>query len=106
MTKIVPIVLIVIGLFLWRLPARSRFKRTNQYGVEEFKSYGHMRGRRLFESLARFSGAILILFGIGQFIVPAKYSYSHIAQPVSEEPVSKDPARHHGHGHGHGHGNG
>jgi len=99
-TKIVPIVLIVIGLFLWRLPARSRFKRTNQYGVEEFKSYGHMRGRRLFESLARFSGAILILFGIGQFIVPEKYSYSHIAQPVSEGPVSKDPVRHHGHGHG------
>jgi hypothetical protein len=97
-TKIVPIVVIVIGLFMWRFPARSRFNRTNQYGVEEFTSYGHMRGRRFFEGLIRFSGAILILSGIGQFIVPEKYSYSHIGQPVSEEPVSKEPARHHGHG--------
>jgi hypothetical protein len=97
-TKIVPIVVIVIGLFMWRFPARSRFNRTNQYGVEEFTSYGHMRGRRFFEGLIRFSGAILILFGIGQFIVPERYSYSHIGQPVSEEPVSKEPARHHGHG--------
>jgi hypothetical protein len=97
-TKIVPIVLIVVGIFLWRFPARSRFNRTNQYGVEEFKSYGHMRGRRLFEGLIRFSGAILILLGSGQVIVPEKYSYSHIAQPISEEPGSKEPTRHHEHG--------
>ena len=98
MTKIVPIVLIVIGLFMWRFPARSRFNRTNRYGVEEFTSYGHMRGRRFFEGLIRFSGAVLILLGIGQFIVPEKYSYSHIGQPVGDEPDSREPARHHGHG--------
>jgi hypothetical protein len=68
--KIIPVLLIVAGLAAWRYPKRRAFDRRNQFGVEEFKSYGHMRRSRSFERLMSLAGVILILVGIGRMLVP------------------------------------
>lgn len=101
MTKFVPIVLILIGLALWRFPARSSFNRRNQYGVEMFESYGHMRRRRSFEGLIRFLGVILLLVGFGRFIVPDRFGFSHLYGPGSQVPATPAPTKHHRHEHTH-----
>ncbi len=39
------------GLFLVYWGKKRRYERTNIYGKEQFKSYGHKAGSRLFDSL-------------------------------------------------------
>ncbi|WP_242140707.1 hypothetical protein [Sphingomonas sp. TREG-RG-20F-R18-01] len=97
MTKIIPVALILIGILMWRYPARASFNRRNQYGVEIFKSYGNMRTRRLFEGLIRFAGAILLLVGVGQFFVPKQYSLSNLPRPGNPSPKAAEPTQHHRH---------
>ncbi len=46
MTHNLWVILGLAGLIVFRYPARLVFNRRNQYGVEEFASYGHMRRRR------------------------------------------------------------
>lgn len=97
MTKIIPVALILIGILMWRYPARASFNRRNQYGVEIIKSYGNMRTRRLFEGLIRFAGALLLLAGVGQFIVPKQYSLSNLPRPGNPSPGAAEPTQHHRH---------
>jgi hypothetical protein len=54
-----------------------------------------MRTRRLFEGLIRFGGAILLLVGIGQFIVPKQYSLSNLPRPGNPSPEAAEPTQHH-----------
>jgi hypothetical protein len=94
-TKIIPIALILLGIFMWKYPARASFNRRNEHGVEIFKSYGDMQMRRLFAVLVRLGGAILLLVGVGQFIVPKQYSLSNIAHPGSVPPEAAKSTPHH-----------
>ena len=83
MTKIIPIVLILLGLFMWRFPARASFKRRNEHGVEIFSSYDGMRSRRSFEGLIRVVGLFVLLAGLGHLIVPAEFGLFNLAHPGS-----------------------
>jgi hypothetical protein len=83
MSKIIPIIMILVGLFMWRFPARSAFQRRNENGIEIFKSYDRMRARRSFEGLIRIVGAVVLLAGLGHLIVPSEFSLFNLAHPGS-----------------------
>ena len=67
---IIPVLLIIAGIALWRHTRRVAFNRRNEFGVELFQSYDHMRSRRNFERLLRVGAVILVLVGIGHAVAP------------------------------------
>lgn len=70
--KIIPVLLILAGIVLWKLTRRAAFNRRNEYGVEMFNSYGQMQGRRFVEKGLRFGAVILVLVGIGHAVAPSQ----------------------------------
>lgn len=70
--KIIPVLLILAGIVLWKLTRRAAFNRRNEFGVELFNSYGQMQSRRFAEKGLRFVAVILVLVGIGHAIVPSQ----------------------------------
>jgi hypothetical protein len=84
---IIPVLLILAGIVLWKFTRRAAFNRRNEYGVEVFNSYGHMQGRRFIEKTLRFGAVILVLVGIGHAIAPHQGSSS--AAPVETSHPKK-----------------
>lgn len=68
--KIIPFLLILAGIVLWKATRRTAFNRRNEYGVEMFSSYGQMQGRRFFERALRFVAVGLVVAGLGHAIAP------------------------------------
>ena len=64
MTHNLWVILGLLGIVVLRYPARLAFDRRNQYGVEEFASYGHMRRRRWLERGIKFAGLALIIVAL------------------------------------------
>lgn len=65
--QIYGIVFVLLGFFLRYMMNRRRFKRKNKYAVQEWETYEKKTVYLFLESVVRFIGLLLILFGIYLF---------------------------------------
>ena len=84
---IIPVLLILAGIVLWKFTGRATFNRRHEYGSEGFTFYSPMQGRRFIEKTLRFGAVILVLVGIGHAIAPHQGSSS--AAPVETSHPKK-----------------
>lgn len=77
MTHNLWIIVAIVGFVLLRYPARLAFNRRNEFGVEQFASYDHMRWRRWLERGMRLAGLFIIITGLQHGCSTARHASSH-----------------------------